>query len=133
MNEIMAAIGIEQLKKLDNWNEKRIKIASSYDKCLTDKITKPTQRNDSKHVFHQYVVRLNERDKLKEHLDKNDIQTGIHYPIPIHKQPIFSNFGCVLPNTEKFCRQVLSLPNYPSMKIKDTKIVIDKINEFFPL
>ncbi len=130
MNEIMAAIGIEQLKKLDDWNEKRIKIASSYDKYLTEKITKPTQRNNSKHVFHQYVIRVNERDKLREHLDKNDIQTGIHYPIPIHKQPIFSNFKCVLPNTEKFCRQILSLPNYPSMKIKDSKIVIDKINEF---
>lgn len=129
MSEISAAIGIEQLKSLDDWIDSRRKIAKVYDSSLTDKLIKPSENKNCKHAYHLYVVRTQKRDELKNHLSKNEIETGIHYPLPIHEQPIFHG-KWNLPLTEKFCNQILSLPMYPNLKADEIKFICDKTNEF---
>ncbi len=130
MSEISGVLGIEQLKYVDEWIDKRRNIAKIYDKLLTDKVTKPINHENGKHVYHLYVIITERRDELKEFLSKNEIETGIHYPLPIHKQPIFSN-EWNLPKTEKMCGEILSLPIYPTMKKDEVEFVCEKINEFF--
>ncbi len=130
MSEISAAIGIEQLRHLDEWVNRRREIAKTYDKLLTSKIIKPAENGDRKHVYHLYVIRTDKRDELKDFLSKNEIETGIHYPLAIHQQPIFSGKRS-LPMTEKFCKEIISIPIYPSMKNEQIKFVAEKINEFF--
>jgi len=118
-DEIQAAILRVKLKHLDEWNEKRRRIAMLYDEFLKSSgaIT-PTQREYAKHVYHLYVIRCKNRDKLKEHLEKNGIQSRVHYPIPIHKQKAYLDLGLQsnLAVTEKICNEILSLPMHPWME-----------------
>lgn len=129
MSEIAAAMGLCQLKLIDDWSERRRDIARQYDELLTDKLIKPLAAKNKKHVYHLYVIRMKRRDELKDFLHKNDIETGIHYPVPVHKQPIFEE--CRLPNTEKVCREILSLPMYPLLGDEQVTHISNKINEFF--
>jgi dTDP-4-amino-4,6-dideoxygalactose transaminase len=130
MSEVSAAIGTEQLKYLDKWINDRREAAKLYDKLLTNKIIKPFENKNNKHAYHLYVIRTEKRDALKEFLAKNDIETGIHYPLAVHQQPIFEG-KWNLPRTEKFCREILSIPLYPSIKKEQIEFVAEKINEFF--
>ena len=119
MTDIAAAIGIEQLKKLDKMNETRIKNAEILTKGIRgiNGITLPFVPLGTKHVFHQYTIRITEdykltREQLIEKMKANGIATMIYYPIPIHKQPLYIKLGYKdkLPNAEKACEEVLSLP-----------------------
>lgn len=130
MSEILAAIGIEQLKHLDEWIERRREIAKIYNEELTDKVIKPIEFKKRKHVYHLYVIRTKKRDKLKNFLLKKGIGTEIHYPIPIHKQPIIS-YDISLPNTDRFSKDVISLPIFPEMENEDVLKVCKAINQFF--
>jgi len=129
MSEISAVIGAEQLKHLDEWVDKRRRIARLYNELLDDRVIKPKELEKRKHAYHLYVIRTKERDALKEFLQKNEIGTGIHYPIPIHQQPIFSG-NCSLPRTERICKEILSLPMHPALKDEEVEYVCDKVNEF---
>lgn len=129
MSEISAAIGLCQLKSVDDWTERRREIAEQYNEILTDRLTKPTAAANKKHVYHLYVIRTEIRDELKDFLHENGIETGIHYPIPVHRQPIFEDSS--LPNTEKICNEILSLPIYPLLSDEQLMQVCNKINEFF--
>jgi dTDP-4-amino-4,6-dideoxygalactose transaminase len=84
-------------------------------------------------TFHQYIIRTKYRDQLKDFLEKNKIITAIHYPIPIHQQKAYKKtFEKInLPNTEKFSKEILSLPISPFMKNEEVDFVIKKISEFF--
>lgn len=130
MSEISAVIGKEQLKHLDEWVARRREIADLYRGSLTDEVIKPMEFEKRKHTYHLYVIRTKRRDELKEYLAKNEIETGIHYPSPIHKQPIFTD-NWNLPKTEKICGEVLSLSMYPTLSKKQVEYVCEKINEFF--
>ena len=119
MTDIAAAIGIEQLKKLDKMNETRIKNAEILTKGIRgiNGITLPFVPNGTKHVFHQYTIRITgdyklTREQLIEKMKANGIASMIYYPIPIHKQPLYIKLGYKdkLPNAEKACEEVLSLP-----------------------
>ena len=135
MTEICAAIGLVQLKKLDEFNEKRIRNASIYNNRISGLpwLTKPTIKNEVKHVFHQYVVKVNNtspinRPLLIEYLNKMGIGVAVHYPMPIYKQPIYQNLGFTnikCPNTERVCNQVLSLPVHPMVKREDIEYISD--------
>lgn len=128
LNTVSAAIGRIQLKLLDEWNEKRRKIASIYRKNLSfDCILQ--ENPDGKSVYHQIVLRHSDRDQISQHLAKFDIGTMIHYPIPIHKQPLYSNFHFNLSNSEKFSQEILSLPSHPLLSEDDAKLITEKINE----
>ncbi|VVB60053.1 UDP-4-amino-4-deoxy-L-arabinose--oxoglutarate aminotransferase [uncultured archaeon] len=127
MTDIQAAIGIEQLKKLDSFNEKRISNASYYDKHL-ENVEIPSAAKNVKHVYHQYTLKSESRDSLKERLEKNNIGYGIYYPIPAHMQEVMVAYKTALPITEGLCKKVISIPIHPSLKKSDLKQVVSVIN-----
>ena len=128
LNSINAAIGRVQLKYLDQWNDRRREITDFYRKNLAIDCILP-ENQKGKSVYHQIVMKHEKRDEIKQHLKKNDIDTMIHYSIPIHKQPLYSHFGFSLPNSEEFVKKVVSLPSYPQLSNDQIKLISEKINE----
>ncbi|UCC34043.1 MAG: DegT/DnrJ/EryC1/StrS family aminotransferase [Candidatus Bathyarchaeota archaeon] len=133
-NEIQAAIGLKQLERLPVWNENRRRIAREYDKSLPSSVVSPIEETWGKHVYYMYVIRTLERGALQESLRKVGVSTGIHYPIPIHKQPALSDTissRLKLENTEESAETVLSLPMYPQLSQHEIEYVSDKVRLFF--
>ena len=118
LDELQAAILRVKLSRLDEWNEKRRRLAELYKELLehTD-VVLPFERTYAKHAYHLFVIRLAERDKCQRLLQKRGIQTQIHYPIPVHKQKAYTEFESAkdLSVTEMICSEILSLPLYPSL------------------
>jgi perosamine synthetase len=138
LNTINAAIGRIQLKYLDQWNETRRKIAKAYNSLLSDIdeiILPPSETSTIKPVYHLYVIRTKYRNKLRKWLEGNGIECGVHYPIPIHLQPIYRKIyrysGGEYPQSEKASQTVLSLPMHPLLKDDEIKYVSEKIHDFF--
>jgi perosamine synthetase len=132
LNTVNAAIGRVQLKHLDEWNEKRRKNAKLYRKLLPKDVLL-TEKKYAKPVYHLFVIRVKNRDKLIEHLKSNGIETSIHYPMPIHLQPIYrKNFGFkegMFPVAEEFSKSITSLPMYPDLKNEEIKFICEKTLE----
>jgi len=129
LNTVNAAIGRVQLRNLDRWNNSRCEIASVYDKLLSEEI-RFSKTPRSKPVYHIYAIKLQDREIVSKHLKSKSIATGIHYPIPIHKQIAYSQYSdTTLKNTEILASSVLSIPIFPSMKKDDAKTVAESINE----
>lgn len=138
LNTVNAAIGRVQLRHLDEWNEKRRKNAQIYDRLLSDLgelILPPKGDGETRPVYHLYVIRTRHRDGLKEWLESDGIQCGIHYVLPIHLQPVYKEmFGFeegAYPRSEKLCRTCLSLPMYPDLTLSEVKFISDKVHSFF--
>ena len=134
LDNLQAGFGNIMLKKISSWNKKQLEIAKKYSKNLSKKLKIPIcDLKISNPTFHQYIVRTKLRDELKIFLNKNKIDTAIHYPIPIHKQIAYKKqFGNIkLPLTEKFSKEILSLPINPYMTDNEVNFVIKKVNEFF--
>jgi len=134
MTDIAAAIGIEQLKKLEKFNRQRIKNAECLARKLNDisGIITPKVRNGCRHVFHQYTIRITpdfgrSRDEVVEILKKNGIGLGIYYPLPIHKQKVYQRLGYrdKLPMAEKMSKQVLSLPIHPGVTKENSAFIAE--------
>jgi|TARA_B100001971_G_C18188564_1_gene537151 perosamine synthetase len=128
LNTVNAAIGRIQLQTLDEKNKRRRELASLYkkflgDDCMLDENPKGTS------VYHQIIIKHQKRDEIFSHLSKNNIGVAIHYPRPIHKQPLYENLGYNLPISEKFSNEVLSMPSFPQLKDDDVKVICEKINE----
>jgi perosamine synthetase len=128
LNTVNAAIGRIQLQTLDEKNKRRRELASLYkkflgDDCMLDENPKGTS------VYHQIIIKHQKRDEIFSHLSKNNIGVAIHYPRPIHKQPLYENLGYNLPISEKFSNEVLSIPSFPQLKDDDVKVICEKINE----
>jgi len=133
-NEIQAALGIRQLEKLSPWISTRRKIALKYNELLNGHVITPVEYENALHVYYMYVIRTNKRDALQKHLKESNISTGIHYPIPIHKQPaIIDHMGDIgkLKNTEECAKTVLSLPMHPKLSNDDIEYICEKIVSFF--
>ena len=133
LTDIQAAIGIEQLKKLDKFNKKRIQNAKIYNKELKGIVETPLVSKNIKHVFHQYTIITKKRDKLQKFLKSKKIGTVIYYPFPIYKHPLYKkfNYKTKLKNTEKFCKETLSLPVHPSVSKKNIIYISNQIKKFF--
>ncbi len=132
LDELQAAVLRIKLKRLDKWNERRIKIAEIYKENLKDlPLVLPEKAKDVKHVYHLFVVRSEKRDELGDYLKKNGVGVGVHYPIPCHLQKPLKDKNFKLPVTEKVAKEVLSLPIYPHLSDDDVLYVCDKIKEFF--
>ena len=133
MNDVAAAIGIVQLRKLENLNKIRIKNATYLTESLKNikEIKLPYIDKRCRHVFHQYTIRLKTRDKIATALNKKGIETGIYYPLPIHKQPLYKNLGYddSLPVAEKAASEVLSLPVHPSVNHHDIDVISKALQE----
>lgn len=131
MSEILAGIGRIQLKHLNQWITRRNMIASIYSEILNDFVDIPIIREWAKHAFYVYTIKSKRRDDISLYLKRNGIQTGIYYPIPVHQQPIIKElFGKIrMPNTEKVCKEILSLPMHPFLKDDDVIHIANKVNE----
>ena len=134
LDELQAAILRVKLRHLDADNQKRRLIAAEYSKLLGGtKFQLPSSRQNAEEVFHLYVVRSHGRQYLMEYLEKNGIQAGIHYPVPIHIQPAYKTHIRTAVNmhvTEGLAKEVLSLPMYPELLLADVTRIIDVINEY---
>lgn len=132
LDEIQAAILDVKLKKLDIMNNYRKKIANKYlNDINNENIILPKVAEGNEHVWHLFVVRTDDRKELADYLEKNGIETGIHYPIPIHKQEAYKEYNSLsYPNAETLANTVLSLPIYYGMEDNDMDYVIDKINKY---
>lgn len=134
MTDICAAIGLVQLQKLDGYTAKRQQNAGKLTKGLqgTENIVCPTVKEGCSHVFHQYTIRTEKRDELAAYLNSRGIGTGIHYPIPIHRQPYYQELGYTdsMPISEKASREVLSLPVHPQLAEGDLDLIINTIKEW---
>lgn len=136
LDTLQAGILSVKLKHLTEWNEKRGQLARHYDERLSSicQLRLPARRPGNLSVYHLYVVRTNRRDALKRYLDKKGVGTGIHYPSPIHLQEAYRNLGYKkgdFPIAEKAAREVISLPMYPEMTVKQVDAVCQIIAEFY--
>jgi len=135
MTDIAAAIGIEQLKKLNKFNEVRIHNAKFLTKKLSDikGIKPPFVSSNVKHVFHQFTIRTKKMSntELSEKLTEKGIGNRIYYPIPIHKQSFYQKLGYNdnLPEAELASKEVLSIPVHPSLEEKDLAFIVGKMRE----
>ncbi|MFV0535995.1 MAG: DegT/DnrJ/EryC1/StrS family aminotransferase [Dysgonomonas sp.] len=132
LDEIQAAILSVRLKYLDQDNTKRIEIARYYSENIKNPdIILPLSADDGSHVFHLYVIRSFQRDKLYQYLLDNGIQTQIHYPLSIHRQEAYSKLkNIVIPVAESLQEEVLSLPLYPTLKSEEMCWIVEVLNQF---
>jgi len=135
LDAIQAGILSIKLKRLSTWNENRRIRALRYNELLGNlsSVIKPYEPSWSKAVYHLYVIRIQDRDKLQKHLTDNGISTGLHYPVPLHLQKAYINSGYKngdFPVSENVARQILSLPMYPGLKEEAQILIVKKIKEF---
>lgn len=135
LNSVNAAIGRVQLRHLDTWNQKRRNVASKYGKklkSLGDLILPPADGRNNTSVFHMYVIRSKKRHLLASWLLKKGICTGVHYPIPVHRQSAYAKYSNEpLSITDEWSKTVLSLPIYPTLNSADHEFIISMITKFF--
>jgi len=138
MDTIQGAILDAKLPELDVWNDERRAAARRYNKALSDEpVVTPSESDDVDHVFHLYVVRtsdVNERNALQSHMSDWGISTGIHYPVPVHKQPSYQalNLGSItLPVTEEITNCILSLPMFPEISDEQINAVVRAVHSFY--
>ena len=139
MTNVLAAIGRVQLRKLDKLNSIRRRNAEMLTKAISriKGLVPPYVDPRVEHVYHQYVVRVTEdypltRDQLAEELGKRGIGTAIHYPIPIHRQPLYQRLGYdqnCCPNSIEASKTVLSLPVHPSLTREDLDYIVKALEE----
>ena len=135
LDELQAAILRIKLKKLNYWNGIRRQLAHYYGSNIKlQGVVTPQEAKYAYHVYHLYVIRAKNRSKLQKFLSEKQIQTLIHYPLPVHKQTAYRNLGYKtgsFPVAEKIAGEILSLPLFPELEIKEANLVIKAINNFY--
>lgn len=133
LDSLQAAVLDVKLRYLDEWNERRRDHAALYDSLLAA-AGFPTPKNlDAEgHVYHLYVTQVDDRENVQKKLAERGIQTGIHYPIPIHLQPAYAELGLGagrFPVTESAASAILSLPMFPELTAEQIRYVADSLAE----
>ena len=135
LDALQAAILRIKLPHLKQWNEKRRKVAEIYNELLKGaQVKTPIEPRWSQGIYHLYVVRLERRDEVQKYLAQRDIQTGLHYPVPLHLQEAYLNMGYHegdFPVTEQLAREILSLPMYPQLERAQQTAVADALQQFY--
>ncbi|MFN8637783.1 MAG: DegT/DnrJ/EryC1/StrS family aminotransferase [Chloroflexota bacterium] len=129
LTDLQAALGLVQLDRLEKLTRSRIKHAEYLTTRLRG-VETPTVLPGYRHVYHQYTIRVPAgRDVLARRLNEAGVGTGIHYPIPIHQQPLYRDLGYddCLPEAERASREVLSLPVHPLVTERDLGIVVERV------
>jgi len=135
LDELQAAILSERLLFLAAFNSRRQAIAHSYQSGITNPAIEhlAAPKNPASHVYHLFVIRTAERDRLAEFLKSRDIETLIHYPVPAHRQECCRNIrydSNGLPNAEAHAKSCLSLPCHPQLTDEQVRTVVSTVNEF---
>ena len=144
LDAIQAAVLRVKLPHVETWNRKRREHAAAYDFLLTQSglisatgdspVRVLTRSPHAQHVYHQYVIRAQRRDQLRQFLTDRKIGTEIYYPIPLHLQPVFAYLGYRegdLPESERAAREVLALPMFPELTDEEQQWVVESIAEFY--
>jgi dTDP-4-amino-4,6-dideoxygalactose transaminase len=134
LDEIQAAILRIKLKHIDEYNIKRRNNALLYNKYLASgRIQTPSEQNGTKHVFHQYTIKIKDRDAVKKKLDEEKTTSSmIYYPVPLHLQAAYKDLGMgpgSLPKAEQVALEVLSLPMYPELTEAQIKQVVEAVKK----
>jgi dTDP-4-amino-4,6-dideoxygalactose transaminase len=128
---VQAAVLNVKLKYLDNWHEARRAHARIYDQAFKGtKITAPHIDDGNWSIYNQYVVRVPDRDRVKQRLVERTIGTAVYYPIPLHLQECFAYLGYRegnFPESERACREVLALPVYPELPEEQVRYVAEEL------
>jgi dTDP-4-amino-4,6-dideoxygalactose transaminase len=134
MASIQAAVLSVKLGYLDSWNQRRQEHARAYVRGLAGSgVALPDLPSNGEHVFHLFVIRSKHRDALREFLAIRGVETGIHYPVPLHLTPAYRSISKAvesLPVCEELSATVLSLPMYPEMTVEQRSFVIACVHEF---
>ncbi len=134
LDTMQAAVLKVKLPYLDDWNASRRRAAATYAELLADlPFDTPVTAEYAEHIFHLYVVRVAGREGLMEFLKEKGIATGLHYPIPIHLQPAYSELGYKrgdFPVTESYAETIVSLPIFPELDDEKVAYVADAIREY---
>lgn len=138
LDELQAAILNVKFPHLDKWSEERRANAAYYteqlEKELSDFVTPPAEVEGRYHVYHQYTIRVKDREGLKASLAENGVDSMIYYPLPLHVQPVFKDLGYKegdLPVTEEACKEVLSLPMFPELKREQQDYIIEQMKAYY--
>lgn len=137
LDGMQGAILDAKLKHLPQWNAARRAHADYYTELLSnvdDSIVTPYEPPHVQAVYHLYVIRTRKRDELLQYLKEREIEAGIHYPVPLHLQPVYKNLGYArgaFPETEQAARDILSLPMYPELTHAQMERVVDTMREFY--
>ena len=132
LDTIHAAILRVKLKYLEKWNRERRNIARIYTSLLKECVVTPEEMSYSKHVYHQYVIRIRNRDKVMRRLADWGISTGIHYPKAVHLQEAYTDLGCgigAFPVTERCAGEILSLPIFPELTREQVACIVETIEK----
>jgi dTDP-4-amino-4,6-dideoxygalactose transaminase len=135
MTDVCAAIGLAQLPRLEGFNAARRQNAQVLGAGLegVGGLIPPVERSGHEHVYHQYTVRVERgRDELRKALTERGIGTGVYYPIPVHRQPVYMTRGygdLSLPVSERLAGEVLSLPVHPALSEDDLARIVRTVNE----
>jgi len=133
MMDIQAAIGLQQLKRLPGFNEKRRQNAAFFNAKIESVIT-PHEKQDYCHIWHQYTIRINhgrDRDAAVKQLNEAGIGTGIYYPVPNHRQDYIKKIvgDLSLPVTDRLSQEVISLPVHPMLSQEDLETIVTEVNK----
>lgn len=135
LDTLQAACLSVKLRYLDGWNARRRELAKLYSSLLADVGVKtPTTGRGRDHVYHLYVIEAPKRDELRVFLGERGIDTGIHYPVPIHLQLAYAHLHYepgAFPVTEASAKRLLSLPMFPELSNKDAEYVVGSVRSFF--
>jgi dTDP-4-amino-4,6-dideoxygalactose transaminase len=135
LDALQAAILRIKLRRLDQWNAERRRVAARYAALLHDTpVITPVEARGAYHVFHQYTIRAPRRDELAAYLSSQQIGSMIYYPIPLHRQPIYRELGLgpgSLPESERAAADVISLPIYPELSDEQIAAVAGAIRRFY--
>ncbi|HEV3235000.1 MAG TPA: DegT/DnrJ/EryC1/StrS family aminotransferase [Candidatus Dormibacteraeota bacterium] len=135
LDSIQAAVLSVKLRRLDDWNRRREWVADAYRERLAEApVELPQEGAPGRHVYHLFPLQTDSRDALQEHLGEAGIETGIHYPIPVHRLPVYESLGYAegaFPTAEAAARRMLSLPMYPELSIEAIDRVSEAVTDFF--
>jgi dTDP-4-amino-4,6-dideoxygalactose transaminase len=140
LDAIQAAILLVKFKHLERWTEERRKRAKRYQSLFQDLLSSidglqlPTIQYENRHIFHQYVVRVPERDRLRQFLTEEEIETDIYYPLPLHLQDCYAFLNHQkgdFQNSEKASEETLALPIFPELTEEQQTIVVEQIKAFY--
>jgi dTDP-4-amino-4,6-dideoxygalactose transaminase len=140
LDTLQAAILLVKFKYLNKWTSERKKKAQRYQLLFQDLLSSvnglklPAIQYQNRHIFHQYVIRVPERDRLRQFLTEGGIGTDIYYPLPLHLQECYSFLKYRrgdLPNSEKASEEVLALPIYPELTEDQQTLVVERMRAFY--
>lgn len=135
LDELQAAVLRVKLRHLDAWNDARRARAAAYREGLAGlPVALPAEADWARSNYHLFVIRTPDRDALRAHLTAQGIGTQLHYPVPLHRQEAFAGLGLAegaLPEAERACREVISLPMYPELPLDSVERVAEAVRAFF--